>query len=135
MTDITTSVISGELYAAPDIIFDGQALPQDTSVASSVFKFGKTLNALELVIAAATEITIAALGTFTITVAWDEAEDGAFADSETVYSVADGVIAAGTELVRYVGNHLTDVYMKITVATTDATATGTLDAVIASVRK
>lgn len=133
--DLASNKISEELYSDTDRVFQGEAVPQNTSVVSSIFDFGKTLNALELVGEVVTDITIAATFALTFTVAWDEDPAGAFSNTEEVASFAPGTITAGTELFRYVADHTKPVYYKLTVASTDATATGTFDVDIASVRK
>ena len=114
------TISGGDLYSNNDKIFDGVAVPQNTNVASAVFDFGKTLNALELVGVASSELVIT--GATTITVAWDSDSAGSFTDTQ-VFSVAGGTIPAGTELFRYVADHTKPVFYKVTVATTDAGAT------------
>lgn len=133
--DLASGTLSTELYSDTDRIFDGATVPQNTSLVSSVFEFGKTLDALELVGAVETEIVIAAATAMTITLAWDEDPAGAFSDTQEVFTTGPGTITAGTELFRYVADHLKPVYYKATVATTDAAATGAVDVNIGSVRK
>lgn len=133
---LASGTISTELYSDTDRIFDGEALPANTSAVSAVFDFGKTLDALELVGVVDTELGLAGATTGSIVVAWDEDPAGAFANTQTVYSVAGATtVAAGTELFRYVADHKKPVYYKVTVATTDAAATGTFSVNIGSVRK
>ncbi|MCK5603909.1 hypothetical protein KAR91_18625 [Candidatus Pacearchaeota archaeon] len=135
MAELSSSTISQELFSDTDVVLSGQAMPINTSVSSSVFEFGKTLDALELVGVAKSEITIGATFAATITVAWDTDPSGSFSNTQDVLTIAPSTITAGTELFRYVADHLKPVWYKVTITSTDTASVGTVDVNIGSVRK
>ena len=135
MAELASSNIGQELFSDTDRIFNGEAAPINTSVVSSVFEFGKTLDALELVGTVGDELTIAATYAMTITVAWDEDPAGTFSDTQVVASIAPSTVGAGAELFRYVADHVKPVWYKVTIASTDLASVGTINVDIGSVRK
>ena len=128
-----------ELYAEPDRIFNDRTIPNNTSVTSDAFPFGETLHGLELVCEVEDAVTIADTKSLSVLILEDEASDGAFTTSETLYTVtASGAavnLAAGTELFRHVADTKRAPWYKVRITSTDTTETGSLNVNIASVKK
>ena len=135
---LSSGTISQELYAYGDTIWDDQDITGGSAINSSVFMIGKTANALELVMTVGTTALAmaASTGSLAITITFSSSATTGFGDSETLYTLAaEGTAAAGTEIVRYAVPSDKAVYAKITATSGAAADAGSLNAVIASVRK
>lgn len=131
--------ISEELKAAPDYLFDGATVPQNTSLSGNETQVGGTQAELEIVaVVGDTAIGLADTTTLTLKVQGASAVGGSYADVQQLYTVtASGatVVAAGTELGRYVWKPSDPMFAKPVVTTTDAAATGTIDVYIRRVAR
>ena len=78
--------INGRASNYQDRVFDATALPNESTVESSVFRFAKTQARTELVITANTAISIADTKSLIIDLHWDTDKDGSFTESRTVAS-------------------------------------------------
>lgn len=139
MRDLASGTIGAELYSDTDAIYTNEAVPQNTNKTTSTFFFGRTLHGLELVVnVGSTAIALAENDILTIAYAQAEDDDFTSATYETLYTKTFGsseTIAIGTELVRYVANTKDGAYFRLRVTTDDTAAAGTINAMIASVKK
>lgn len=127
--DLASTKISEELFANPDKIYSGQAMPVSSAITSSIFEVGKTLNALELVGQAVVAITNLT------SVEYEYSVNADMSSSTTIaLPIAGASVSAGAEIFRFAPDHTKPVYARL-VITGAAGATGTLDVDIASVRK
>lgn len=123
--------ISEEIKSAQDYILDGVTVPKNTSTTSSAKLVGGTNGQIELVVNARTAIALADTKVLTVALTGSDTEGGSYTALRTLYTkTASGAttIAAGTELARYVFNSIDPLYVKAVVTTTDAAATGTIEA-------
>lgn len=128
--DIATNLGIHPLRAYPDLIFSGQDLPDTDSVESETVLLGRTQHGLEVVVTAETEITVIASTDLTINyLHGDLAGSPTAIELYTVTGeVGNTVIAAGTELARFVppvGE--VDSYAQLQIVTT-GTSTGSVTA-------
>lgn len=127
---LATGTISGDLKSAPDYIFYNETVPQNTSSASSAWILGMTQDSIEIVGKVQDEVGLADTKILSVTMTSSTTETGSFGDSVTLYTkTASGAetIAANTELFRYAIAKDVGPWIKITVTTDDAAATGTVD--------
>jgi len=82
----TEYTVGGRASNYQDRVFDATALPNATTLESSVFRFAKTQARTELVITANTAITIADGQSIIIDLHWDDDKGGSFTESRTVAS-------------------------------------------------
>jgi hypothetical protein len=112
------------LRAYPDNIFEEATTPNNTSVSSDPILVGETNHGLEIVGKAITAMGLPMGDVITIEYEYGDS----FAESVVLYTNTNGagalVIAAGTELFRFVPNTTFPSEGRITV-TTDGTGTGT----------
>ena len=129
MAELVNSTISGrDLYSDTDRIFEDETVPTSGSVTSSIFDFGKTLDALELVgtaVSGVTDITA---------VQYEYSENSDMSGSTTIDLAFTAAPADGDEIFRYAADHKKPVYARV-IVTGGASGAGTFDADIASVRK
>ena len=85
-TPYNEGVLTDRLGSFQDRVFDATALPNESTVESSVFRFAKTQARTELVITANTAISIADTKSLIIDLHWDTDKDGSFTESRTVAS-------------------------------------------------
>lgn len=127
--DLASNKINDELYAYNDKIFSGATLPAASTITSAIFLLGKTLDALEIVGAAVTSMTVLT------NVQYEYSENSDMSSSTTIDIPFSGATpAAGAEFFRFVPDHTLPVYARV-ILTGGASATGTFDVNIASVRK
>lgn len=129
MSDLASNKINGELFAYPDRVFYGETMPVASAVTSDTFMVGGTLNALEIVGAAATDVTVLS------DISYIYSENSDMSSPTTIalpFSAA--AVGAGEEIFRYAPDHTKPVYAQIKV-TGGAAATGTFNVQIASVSK
>lgn len=110
----------------PDLIFDEEAVPQNTSSTSDAFDVGKTQLSLEVVVYVDTKVELADTKVFTV----DYLYGDSYASSETIYTItASGAteIAAG-ELVRFAPPTDFPITAKLKLTTDDAAAAGAITA-------
>jgi len=107
-----------------DYFFKATALPNASTLESTVFEFGKSQSALELQIIADTEIVNA--GAITIELLQDAAEDGSFTTTKTIATVGAGTQAIGTVLAKFVSDSDTLHYGKIKITTVNNLAADTV---------
>lgn len=128
MANIEDSTIGLPIKSAADYLFDGEALVQNATITSETFALGLTQNALDLVVEAATEITVANGGVLTVT--WTYG--AAFGTDEVLYTVTAGVagetIPAGTELARFTPNTNFPTEGRLEVSVTNVVVTGSVNA-------
>lgn len=139
MRALASGTIGAELYSDTDAIYTNEAVPQNTNKTTSTFFFGRTLHGLELVVTVGSTAVGLANGDI-LTIAFAQAEDDNFTSATytTLYTKTFGAsetIAVGTELVRYVADSKEGAYFRLRVTTDDTAATGTINAMIASVKK
>jgi hypothetical protein len=110
----------------PDLIFDEEAMPQNTSSTSDAFDVGKTQLSMEVVVYVDTAIALADTKVFTVKYLYGDS----YASSETIYSVtASGATAiAKGELVRFAPPTDFPVTAKLELETDDAAVTGAITA-------
>jgi len=131
MADLKSSVISSEIKSAPDYLFYGKTMPNNTNVDSAEKLLGGTQDSLEVVVIAATEIALADTKVLTIILQKATAKGGSYSTVSTLYTkTASGAetIAAGTELARYTINRIDGLWFKLNIATTDTQESGTITA-------
>jgi len=121
-TPIVDSKISSDLKADPDAIFTNEALPQNTSVTSGVFKLGQTLGGVEVKLAFAdagqfndtatidVQTSATEAGTFVSQAKYTYAPDGGSA------TVVAGEAIGGLILPRELSDQM---YTRVVVTTTD----------------
>lgn len=130
-TSYGTDLSADRLGSYYDRVFDGTALPNATSIESSVFRFAKVQSKVELEITAKTAITIADTQSLTIELFWDEAEDGSFTNSRVInaYSASGAAINITAGTVIGIMTPETDVehYAKVKITTTADQSSETVD--------
>ncbi len=94
MTTPYDTNMSERLGSYQDRIFDAEALPNNGSITSSAFQFGKVQSRVELAILANTAITIADTKAITVEVFYDDSETGSFTNSY----VAQAYLASGSAI-------------------------------------
>ena len=129
MADIASSTIGEELRSAQDYLFQGEATPANTNVISAAKPLGRTQDTLEIVIDVATTVNITDTKVLTIEYFYDEAIDGSFTNSVTLYTVtASGATALAVgELARFAIPISLPTFGKVKITTDDALVDGTLD--------
>jgi hypothetical protein len=120
-----------DLVAAGDYLASAQAVPKNTNADGDEgsVALGGTLGKIEIRVKAASEVTIHNTKVITIIVQ-DSADDSSFSTIATILShtaSGDKVWAAGDILARFVLPSNCRKYVKVNIATTDASAAGTLD--------
>lgn len=130
-TPYNEGVLTDRLGSFQDRVFDATALPDTASIESAVFQLGKVQGEVELSIIANSEITIADTKSITFELFYDDAEDGAFTNSDVMKAfLASGsslVFGAGTTLFNYTPSTDVAQYAKVKVTTTDAQSAGAID--------
>ena len=126
--------ISTEIRSAQDYLLDGVTVPQNTNTVGSANLVGGAQAALEIVVEAKTALAIADTKNINIKLTASDTEGGTFTDLVTLYDLTaaggNGAIVAGTILGRYVYKPSDPLWTKAVVSTTDAAATGTVDAYV-----
>jgi hypothetical protein len=114
--------LNERLGSYQDRIWEAQSLLNNGTITSGVFQFGKVQGEVELAVIANTEITILDTFALTVEVFYDDAEDGAFANSYVAKAfLASGgsiVIAAGDEFALSTPETNIGQYGKIEITTT-----------------
>ncbi|OGV45854.1 MAG: hypothetical protein A2017_18310 [Lentisphaerae bacterium GWF2_44_16] len=118
-----TGTISGsEIKAYGDYLWKAEALPNNTNKTSEAFLLGKAQNAIDLVVEANTNISIADSKQLKLEILAGETEDGDFESVATIYDrTASGTpitFTAGDEIARYTIPSNVGPYIKIKATTT-----------------
>ena len=111
------------------MLFQDEAIPQNTSITSAALPLAKVQGGIELVVVAETAINLADTKSITITLKHAPLKGGTFVDVHILYTVtASGatVIPAGTELGRFVPHSKVNTYISAVMSSTDAAVTGTV---------
>lgn len=126
--------LNGTLKSADDYLAKAQSLPQNASADGNggSFESSDTQGSLQVIAEVNSQITLADTKTLGVKIqqSKDNGVSDAFADLETLYSLtSDGgsVIAAGTELGRFVIPTNAERYIKAVLTTDDAAAAGKVD--------
>jgi hypothetical protein len=131
MAVITTNLGVTKSVGYSDLIFSDEDLPQNDRFSSDAFYPGRVQNALEVVVkVGATDFAITDSETVTIEYLYGDS----YGSSETIYTLTASeatAVTAGTELARFVppaGDSDYNSAAMLQITTTDASATGTVDA-------
>jgi len=136
MADLATGTISDELRADPDYFLKGETVPNNTTVNSNGIPCGKTQNALDIVCVVASALTVADTKaiTFNVQTSSDDGDSDAYATVATPYTLTSSggdVLAAGTELFRYVPSTEEELYHRVQWVSTETGESGTVDVYVA----
>lgn len=134
-----TSNISAGLKAAPDVIWDGEALPNATDKDSDVFQGGEVQGALEIVIKAGTDISIAVGESLTFSLLGAATRAGVYAVENTIFTVtADGdpsTWSAGDEIARMIIPTDASLFNKVRATCSDDESSETVDVALEMVAR
>lgn len=125
---IETTKNGGNLKSFPDFLFKGEDLVQNDTIVSEAKLVGQTLNSLDIVVETAEDVTIAATGVLTVSLA----SGAGFATKKVLYTVTapggGSAIPAGTVLARYTPNVDDPLTARLEASVTDLAVTGSINA-------
>ena len=125
---IVDAVISSDLKAAPDQIWEAQALADTGSILSNAFVLGQTMGGTEIKVVVVAGATLA--GNVTIELKTSDAEAGTYVTQISEIITATTVVAAGDELARFILPREVNgqIYTKVAITTAGSDQAVTVDA-------
>ena len=127
-----TGIVGEELKSGQDYIFNGTDLPNNTTLDSAAFKYGKVQGGIQLHVNADADITVT--GTVTIQILGSDTEDGVYTLVKELVQYGAGVIAEG-EMANDIPDDSDKVWAKVRVITTEDLQAYTMTSYITQVER